>query len=223
MAELSCRVMLVAIVGLFVAVTTSCARLPGYADAKLAQAGRDGEHGDFSSCIKQATEVIDRCPPNSHALAYTVRGTAHRRSGEYSRAIADLDRAIELDPKIADAYTQRAFAYQQGKLNASSKQILDDLNRAIKLDATTALSYLLRGNELEKLNDHDAAIADYDQALRLNPRSYNALANRALSKMSIGKLGEASRDIQKALDLNPPAGERRQMEELLQLVQSREP
>jgi tetratricopeptide (TPR) repeat protein len=220
MAKASRRAMLVVAVGLLVPVATSCYQLPGYADAKLAQAARDGEHGKFASCIKQATEIIDTCP--SHALAYAVRGTAHRKCGEYSLAIADLDRAIELDPKIADAYTQRAFAYQQGKLNISSQQILDDLNRAIELDTNTALPYILRGNELEKRNDHDAAIADYDKALRLNPRSYNALANRALSKMSIGKPDEASRDIRKALDLNPPAGERRQIEELFQLVKSRE-
>jgi len=136
-------------------------------------------------------------------------------------AISDLDRAIELNPKIAEAYTQRAFAYQHDKSNASSQQILDDLNRAIELDANTALPYILRGNELEKLNDHEAAIADYDKALRLNPRSYNALTNRAMSKMSIGKLDEASRDIRQALTLNPPAGDRRQIEELFQLVKTR--
>jgi tetratricopeptide (TPR) repeat protein len=220
MAQVSRRVMLVAIVGLLVTVATSCYRVPGYADAKLGQAARDGEHGDFSSCIKIATEIIEQCP--THALAYAVRGTAHRKSGEYSQAIADLDRAIELDPKIADAYTQRAYAYNQRKLDVSSEQILDDLNRAIELDSTSALAYILRGTALKTLNDHDAAIADFDKALRLNPRSYNALAYRAMSKISIGKLDEARRDIRKALDLNPPADERRQIEELFLLVKSRE-
>jgi tetratricopeptide (TPR) repeat protein len=220
MAKVSSRVMLIAIVGLLVVVTTSCYQLPGFAEAKLDQAGRYGTQGDFSSCIKITTEIIDQCP--SRALAYVVRGAAYRRSGEYSLAIADLDRAIELDPKIADAYTQRAFAWQQGKLNASSKQILDDLNRAIALDAKSALPYILRGNELATLNDHNAAIANYDKALCLNPRSYNALANRASSKMNIGSLDEARRDIRKALALNPPAADRRQIEELFQIVNSRE-
>jgi len=218
MAKVSCRVMLIVVVGLFVTVATSCYRVPGYADAKLLQAAQSGEHGDVSSCIKQATEVIDNCPP--HALAHAIRGTAHRKSGEYSQAIADLDRAIELNPKLADAYTQRAYAYNQRKLDVSPQQILDDLNRAIELDSTSALAYILRGTLLEALNDHDAAICDYNHALRHNPRSFTALAYRARSKISIGKLDDARRDIQKALDLNPPAEDRRQIEELLQLVKS---
>jgi len=179
-----------------------------------------GERSDFSSAVRLATEVIDQQP--SHALAYVVRGAAYRLGGEHSQAIADFDRAIELNPQIAEAYTQRAFACQQGSVNASSNQILADLNRAIELDATSALPCILRGNAFATLNDHDAAIADYDQALRLNPRSYNALANRASSKMSVGRLDEARRDLRKALELNPPAGGRRQIDKLLQLLKSRE-
>jgi tetratricopeptide (TPR) repeat protein len=221
MAKISCRVTLVVVVGLFVPVATSCYGVPGYADAKLLQAAQAGEHGDLSACIKTATEVVDHCP--SHALAYTIRGTAHRKSGEYAKAIADLDRAIELNPKLADAYTQRAYAYNQRKLDVSSQQILDDLNRSIELDSSSALAYILRGTARKALNDHDAAICDFNHALHLNPRSSTALAHRAMSKISIGKLDEARRDIRKALDLNPPAEERQQIEELLQTVKSREP
>src|SRR5688572_15395781 len=137
MTKLSRRAALAAIVGLMVAGATSCSHYQGGStsgEAKLDQAAAFGHRGDFSSAVRLASEVIDQQP--SDALAYVVRGAAHRRSGAYSEAIADLDRAIELDPQIADAYTQRAFACQQGHSNASSKQIFADLNRAIELDSS---------------------------------------------------------------------------------------
>jgi tetratricopeptide (TPR) repeat protein len=34
-------------------------------------------------------------------LAYTSRGVAYAAEGEYDRAIADISRAIEIDPKGA--------------------------------------------------------------------------------------------------------------------------
>jgi len=224
MATIFRQVAVTTIVGMLVAVVASCSHRPigpsVNAKRKLEQAAERGERGDFSSAVRLATEAVDQEP--SHALAYVVRGVAYRRGGNYSQAIANLDRAIELDPQNADAYTQRAFARRQGNSQATSQQILADLNRAIELNATSALPHILRGNELAALNDHHAAIADYDQALRLNPRSYNALAGRAASKMSIGKLNEARQDLQRAINLNPPDADRRQIEELLQVLKSRE-
>ena len=167
----ACWMVGIAIVGWLVAGATSWSQIPDspsvIADLKLGQAGKSGLRGDYSSAVRLATEVIDRHP--SYAMAYVVRGTAHRRSGDYLRAISDLDRAIKLSSRISGAYTQRAFAYQQTQLRDSSKQIFADLNRAIELDATNALAHILRGNEFAAFNDHDSAIADFDRALHLNP------------------------------------------------------
>jgi Tfp pilus assembly protein PilF len=123
---------------------------------------------------------------------------------------------------MADAYMQRAYSYREGKLSASSTQVLDDLNRAIELQTTSADAYVLRGIELENLKDHNAAICDFNHALRLDPRSSTALAYRAVSKISIGNLDDARLDIRKAIDLHPSAEGRRHIEELIQLVNSRE-
>jgi tetratricopeptide (TPR) repeat protein len=189
------------------------------ADLTLEQASKRGMRGDYASVVRLATEVINREP--THAMAYAMRGTAHRRSGDSPQAIADLDRAIEIDPQSSYAYTQRALARQQSQMKDSSSQVLADANQAIELDPANSLAHIVRGNELAALNDHDAALADYDQAARLNPRSYSARAGRGSSKMSLGRLDEARRDLQEALKLNPPAGDRRQIEELLQAVESK--
>jgi tetratricopeptide (TPR) repeat protein len=189
-----------------------------YADQKLQEAGELGLQGDYSAAIRLASEVIDRQP--ECAAAYLLRGVAERRGGEYSLAIADFDRAIALNSRSSEAFTQRAWARQQSQASDSSKQIFADLNQAIALDANSALAHLIRGNEYAEANDHRAATADYNRAVRLNPRSYTALANRASSKMSLGQLDEAVQDLQAALELNPPVEDRRQIEGFMKQLQS---
>jgi tetratricopeptide (TPR) repeat protein len=45
-------------------------------------------------------------------MAYRQRGNAYFSKNEYSRAIADYDRAIELEPEVAKAYFNRGSLYQ---------------------------------------------------------------------------------------------------------------
>lgn len=186
------------------------------ADLKLEQASECGQRGDYATAVTLATEVINRQP--THAIAYTLRGTVYRQNGDYAQAIADLDRAIELDPQSSYAYTQRALTRQQRQVTDSSSQVLADADRAIELDPSNSLAHIIRGNEHAAQHDHHAALTDYDRAARVNASSYSALAGRGSSNMFLGRLNEARRDLQEALELDPPAGDRRQIEELIQFV-----
>ena len=183
------------------------------ADEKLARAARNGSSGNLRIAVHLATSVIKEQPSNP--LAYLVRGTAHRKLGEYSKAVRDMDRSIELNPRLADAYVQRAFARQQDDSADAMDQIIDDANLAIELDPTSSLAFIIRGNAFADLGKHRIAIADFDQALRLNPRSYSALGNRAKSKYVLGHEQEAVRDLKQALRLGPPVAERAQIIEVL--------
>ncbi|MCL2385650.1 MAG: tetratricopeptide repeat protein, partial [Alphaproteobacteria bacterium] len=42
--------------------------------------------------------------------SYSLRGNAYRNKGDIDHALADYDKAIELDPKYAAAYYNRGFA-----------------------------------------------------------------------------------------------------------------
>ena len=67
----------------------------------------------------------------------------------------------------------------------------------------SAETYLLRGNEKYKLGDYKEAIADYTQAIRLNPDYALAYYNRGVAKNRLGQHLAAIADFDTAIRLKP--------------------
>src|SRR6185436_1765049 len=82
---------------------------------------------------------------SAYAPSYNNRGLAKQAKGDLDGAIADFNRAIELDPKLAISYHNRGLA-QKAK---------GDLDGAIP-------NYINSGIIKEGNGDHDGAIADYN-------------------------------------------------------------
>ena len=64
-----------------------------------------------------------------------------------------------------------------------------------------AWAYFNQGNDDVDDGDHSAAIANFDQAIRLNPGVDWFYGNRALSYTALGMHADAKEDIEKALEL----------------------
>lgn len=114
---------------------------------------------------------------------------------------ADYNQAIELNPKDADAYSNRGVLKQTNLHDIDGA--LADYNQAIKLNPKHAYAYhnrgLLKGHYL---NDKIGALADYNQAIELNPQFPGAYYNRGLLKKD--KLNDktgAIEDFQQAANL----------------------
>lgn len=82
-------------------------------------------------------------------------------------ARAAFDKAIQDDPKNAEAYFARGFNILSDgdQLDAA----IIDFNKAIELNPKYARAYLMRGRAYESLGDQDHAKADRDKALELEP------------------------------------------------------
>lgn len=103
------------------------------------------------------------------------KGLKEYEQQNYPLALAEFDRAIEIDKGHSDAYIYRGDVKE--KLE-DYQGAIDDYNQAIKLDATHPKAYYRRGNVLRKVGDNWGAIADYNQAIRLNP-NYTAAKRRS--------------------------------------------
>ena len=117
--------------------------------------------------------------------------------GDYDGAIADYTKAILLNPKSSEAYSNRGDA----KLFKTDYDgALADGNQAIALDPKSAAAYSVRGQAKSAKSDYDGAIADFDQAISLSPSS-QYLTHRALAKKSKRDLDGAIADFTKAIEL----------------------
>jgi Tfp pilus assembly protein PilF len=86
--------------------------------------------------------------------------------GKYDDAIAEYDKAIEINPNVAIAYTNRGLAYgRKGEVDRA----IADYTKAIALDPNFVLAYALRGGAYKHKGDKEQAIVDYRKALEINP------------------------------------------------------
>lgn len=116
--------------------------------------------------IAACTRVIESGRWQGAHLAppYNNRGLAKQDKGDLEGAIADYNRALELNPRYAPAYNNRASAkHDTGDLDGA----IADLNRALELDPRDAAAYSNRAAAKGKKGDLDGAIADLNLALNL--------------------------------------------------------
>ena len=113
--------------------------------------------------IDQATE-----PHGDSGLvhAYEARSQSRHAKNDYQGALADLTKALELDPKDAQAFRLRG--HTRAALGENEKA-LTDFAEAIRLDPANSTAYLSAGNVWSKMGDHDRAVDDFSAAIRLDP------------------------------------------------------
>ena len=154
----------------------------------------------FAATPLPRDSVYIRVDNPKDAGAYYNRGIAKSDKGDLDGAIADYDRAIELNPKYARAYNSRGNAKDD---KGDSDGAIADYTQAIKFDPKYAIAYYNRGIAKAKRGDLDGAVADYTRAIELgstNPAAYN---NRGAEKLKKGDFDGAITDCNRAIELDP--------------------
>ena len=128
------------------------------------------------------------------------RGIEKAKNGDLDGAIADFNRAAELDPKNDAPYYNRA---QAKRMKNDTAGAVADYTKAIELGSTNPAAYNNRANVRAETNDRDGAIADYTRAIELKPDYARAYYNRAVLKKEKGDKTGAEADYKKARELDP--------------------
>jgi len=103
--------------------------------------------------------------------------------------------------KAAISALEAATGDSDIELSETSKAILKEIREAISVDAVKHI--LVAGREKHDKKDYDGAIAEFDKALDLHPRSIDALLARSVSRQAAHQNEPAMADVNKALEIAP--------------------
>ncbi|MBE2202474.1 MAG: tetratricopeptide repeat protein, partial [Anaerolinea sp.] len=133
----------------------------------------------------------------------------------YEAALADLDRAIELDEKEAWAIANRGETY---RLMGNYEAALADFDRAINLygkyprviwiiinrvfgmGRRYAYAIAHRGVTYRLMGNYEAALADFDRAIELDENDWYCY-DRSIVYLAKSRLNAAEKDLQRAITL----------------------
>jgi tetratricopeptide (TPR) repeat protein len=138
---------------------------------------------------------------DTRARYYKNRGNVYYGLKEYQKAMADYNRAIELDPNFAVAYSNRGLVYQNDL--KEYQKAMADYNRAIELDPNFALAYNRRGLVYYDLKEYQKAMADYNRAIELDPNFAPAYNGRGGVYDELKEYQKALADYNRAIELDP--------------------
>lgn len=187
---------------------------------KLQEGDRAAYKGKYAAAEKLYTEAIELNPANP--LTYISRGgiyaanlisfkynlkdirlTSHGNSAAtyYKLALADYDKALELNPSDANIYAWRGFAHYYFD---KYQQALNDWDRALQVDSACLQAYLWRSMYYRFVKkDNKAALADLNKAIEFNPDKPGGYSMRSLLYKEENLYDLALDDITKAIELEP--------------------
>jgi tetratricopeptide (TPR) repeat protein len=174
-----------------------------------------------SGPIEPLTQWRKRKP--IRAYVYSVQGQIKYNINRYDEAIADLDKAIELNPKKADAYYNRGLSkFRLGDLESEKGNTeearrlyeagIEDSTQAIKLIPEDVFAYHNRAggkfrfaqsetDSAKAQQYYQDAINDWTQVIKLNSELVDPYSNRAAAKINIGESKTDQGDISAAQEL----------------------
>ena len=104
------------------------------------------------------------------------RGACYRKVGELKKALDDLNRAIEVEPKLTDAYWHRHLVFL---IQDNTRKALEDLNRITICNYNHTGAYRSRAEIYKQKGESTLAISSYNHAIAsdpTNPELYYARA-----------------------------------------------
>ncbi len=140
----------------------------------------------------------------------------------YQESIYDFTECLILKPKVAGIYNSRGWTkYLLGQLEAEEEneskgqrlyqEAISDAESALQLATKDskykAAYYHTCGAAKAALGNHDEAIEDFSESIRLKPKKALYYHDRGLSKEALGQHEAAKADFAKAKELDPDIDE----------------
>jgi tetratricopeptide (TPR) repeat protein len=133
-------------------------------------------------------------------FAYFNRGILYMNEQQFDLALADYNKAIELNPKYFHAYNNRGVFYRNDKRN---NEAIEDFNMAIQLKPDNAEIYYNRGLVFMDENKNIEALTDFNKAIELKPDYADVYNDKGTVYFMERRFDDAIINYSKAIELNP--------------------
>jgi tetratricopeptide (TPR) repeat protein len=181
--------------------------------------------GEYDRAVADFNKALELQPDLE--IAYLNRGKFYLDKQEFDLAITDFNAALKLQPNLVLAYVNRSAAYlSKGEFDRA----ITDVNQVLKLKnksvvesgsnitvfmspqffvgtfepmAYEAVAYNNRSAAYLKKRDYDRAIADANQAIKLQPNYFQPYLNRGFIYEKKGDYDRALADYNQVLKLHP--------------------
>ncbi len=157
-----------------------------------------GALADFSITIVLRTgSANDRKP---QAAVYQDRAEINRCLGNHLAALTDCDKAIELNPKLIDAYFRRGLTYTElGNLDMA----LENYNQTLDLDPEHLQAYIQRSWIYFRQENYKRAKRDCQSAIILDEACFWANYVLGIVNGLLGLKNNAMTNFSRAIELSP--------------------
>jgi serine/threonine protein kinase/tetratricopeptide (TPR) repeat protein len=149
----------------------------------------------------KATTLNDRLP-----AAYVTVGRIHDATGKNDLALEEFQRALQLDPRNADAIAGMAHSYESAGRAADAEAAY---KKAIALRPDYWDGYNSLGNFYDRQSKYDDAVVQLKHAIELTPDNAQAYSNLGAAYLDSGdakKYPEAEAALNKSIALGPSYG-----------------
>jgi tetratricopeptide (TPR) repeat protein len=156
-----------------------------------------GHRNEFDLAKSDFMRAIKLDPQTAqYYLDYAI---LFRTTNQTDKALEVYQRLLSIDPKNAESYFGQADVYIVQK---AFEQSMTAINQAIQLNSQIGKYYELRAILHQAKKDLLAAIADFTQAIALQP-SFVAYLYRGITHADLQNFDAAIDDIKEAIKLNP--------------------
>ena len=141
-------------------------------------------HGRFEAALENFAKSIEL--KNDFEISYFYRGAAHQVLENFDEAMLDYTKSIQLNPKMVDAYYNRAKIILERKdiINPNFLGAVQDLEKALELDDKFVDALFAMAAAKKKLGKYEEALEFLDRLLSIEPEAVHA---RALKKLLLQK------------------------------------
>lgn len=153
------------------------------------------EAAEAQELLRQAASMTP-----SSAVDYLARGAAFRALGQYEKALADYDEALQRKPDFPEIQMNKGMVYWHKGDYASAIPLF---TAAIKLDPNFVEALANRGAAYRKTGNINSAITDYSKAIEVNPNDAMTFYNRGVAHEKQQLHERAIADFTSAIRLQP--------------------